>query len=135
LAQEEEDLAKGVAHHSDQHATNSIYSDISSGELKEIKNVDLDGSYGTKIDTLARQIIWLRGHDPGSKSIIFSQYKNFLGILDSAFRRFKIKTTSIDAKRGIEDFKTDPTVSPFLPLSFLLAVAHFDLGRMLSTAC
>lgn len=111
LAKEEENLAKGAAHYSDQHTTNSIYSDITSGELQEIKNVDLDGSYGTKIDTLARHIIWLREHDPGSKSIIFSQYKNFLGILDAAFRRFKIKTTSVDAKRGIEDFKTDHTVS------------------------
>ena len=89
---------------------NSIYTDISSGTLSEIKNIDLDSSFGTKIDTLARHILWLREHDPGSKSVVFSQYRYFLGILGSAFKKFQIGYSTFDNKDGIHMFKTDPSV-------------------------
>ncbi|CAI7615160.1 unnamed protein product [Penicillium glandicola] len=95
------------------HSQNAIYSDISSGHLNEIKNIDLDESYGTKIDTLARHILWLREHDPGAKSIIFSQYGTFLSVLQSAFYSLGIVTTSIDSSNGIEKFKTDPAIECF----------------------
>ncbi|KAJ5435722.1 Zinc finger RING-type [Penicillium cf. griseofulvum] len=95
------------------HSQNVIYSDISSGHLNEIKNIDLDASYGTKIDTLARHILWLREHDPGAKSIIFSQYGSFLSVLQSAFKLLGIVTTSIDTPNGIEKFKTDPAIECF----------------------
>jgi E3 ubiquitin-protein ligase SHPRH len=91
--------------------TNSIYEDVSSGVLQEIKNIDIRGSFGTKIDTLARHLIWLRQHDPGAKSIVFSQYKNFLQTLASAFSRFRIGYASIDSRDGIERFKRDSSVS------------------------
>ncbi|KAJ5670258.1 uncharacterized protein N7477_005621 [Penicillium maclennaniae] len=94
--------------------TNAIYSDISSGLLKEIKMIDLNGSFGTKIDTLARHVLWLREHDPGAKSIVFSQYKNFLTVLQRAFQRFGIISSSVDAPGGIEKFKKDPAVECFL---------------------
>ena len=89
----------------------SIYSDISESMLCQIKNVDLDGSFGTKIDTLARHILWIREHDPGSKAIVFSQYKDFLDVLARAFAQFGIGFTGIDRKGGIEKFKHDPGVS------------------------
>lgn len=91
-------------------STNSIYHDISSSTLNEIKNIDLNSSFGTKIDTLARHIMWLREHDPGAKSVVFSQYKNFLEILASALSRFKIGFSSVDSKDGIQNFKSDPAV-------------------------
>ncbi|GKZ35314.1 hypothetical protein AbraIFM66950_005909, partial [Aspergillus brasiliensis] len=91
-----------------------------SSTLREIKNIDLDSSYGTKIDTLARHILWLREHDPGAKSVVFSQYKNFLEILANALSRFKIGFSSVDAKDGIQSFKSDPAVECFL----LHAKAH-----------
>lgn len=105
---------------SDRPSKNSIYSDISSGVLREIKNIDLDRSFGTKIDTLARHIMWLREHDPGAKSIVFSQYKNFLGVLATAFTRFKIGFSSVDEKGGIERFKSDPAVCKYKVFSPLL---------------
>ncbi|KAJ5585307.1 uncharacterized protein N7459_005107 [Penicillium hispanicum] len=111
LAQEEESPAK---FDQERHSKNAIYSDISSGLLKEIKNIDLDGSFGTKIDTLARHILWLREHDPGTKSIVFSQYKNFLTVLQRAFHRFGIISSNVDAPGGIEKFKKDPAVECFL---------------------
>jgi E3 ubiquitin-protein ligase SHPRH len=99
----------------------SIYTGLNTSTLNEIKNIDIHGSFGTKIDTLARHIIWLRTADPGAKSIIFSQFRDFLEILARAFRRFKIGYSTIDDKKqGIERFKKDSTVECF----FLHAKAH-----------
>lgn len=49
----------------------TIYSGIRDTILNQIKSIDLDGSFGTKIDTLARHIMWIREHDPGAKSIVY----------------------------------------------------------------
>lgn len=93
----------------------AIYSEISKNKLAEIKNIDLQGpSFTTKVDTLARHLIWLRGSDPGAKSIIYSQFKDFLDVLARAFQRFRIGYSSIDKPDGIEKFKKDPSVECFL---------------------
>ena len=89
----------------------SIYSGISNAVLSQIKNVDVDGSFGTKIDTLARHILWIRESDPGAKCIVFSQFRDFLDVLARAFAQFKIGFTGIDRKGGVEKFMTDPSVS------------------------
>ena len=89
---------------------NSIYTDVSTSTLKEINGIELSGFYGSKIDALARHILWLRMHEPGSKSVVFSQYRGFLTVLGAAFSRFKIGHSSIENKGGIEDFKSNPAV-------------------------
>ena len=88
----------------------SIYTSINKTFLNQIKNVDLDGSFGTKIDTLARHVLWIRGKDPGAKCIVFSQYKDFLDVLGTAFGHFRIGFTSIEKKGGVEKFQKDPNV-------------------------
>ncbi|MCJ1276785.1 hypothetical protein MMC21_004592 [Puttea exsequens] len=98
----------------------AIYSGIRHTTLNQIKNVDLDGSFGTKVDTLARHILWLRQHDPGAKAIVFSQYRDFLDVLAKAFKHFKIGWTGIDQKDGIQKFMVDPSKECF----FLHAKAH-----------
>lgn len=93
----------------------AIYSELSKNTLAEIKNIELDGpSFTTKIDTLARHLIWLRESDPGAKSIIFSQFKDFLDVLGRAFQKFRISYASVDKPNGIEMFKQDPAVECFL---------------------
>ncbi|KEF63146.1 uncharacterized protein A1O9_01122 [Exophiala aquamarina CBS 119918] len=99
----------------------SIYSDISTSMLNEIKSIDLQGpSFGSKVDFLCRHLLWLRRHDPGSKAIIFSQYREFLDFLGRAFHDYKIAFSSIHDKNGIEKFKSDPATGCFL----LHAKAH-----------
>lgn len=98
----------------------TIYSDIRDAIFDQIKNMDVNGSFGTKIDTLARHMLWIRANDPGAKSIVFSQYKDFLDILSKAFTRFKIGFTGIDKKGGIERFKADPSVSAVYFFLFLI---------------
>jgi E3 ubiquitin-protein ligase SHPRH len=92
-----------------------IYSEFNSDKLAEIQNIELDGpSFTTKVDTLVKHLMWLRESDPGAKSIVFSQYKGFLGILRNAFARFGIGHASIDDSDGIKRFKEDPSIECFL---------------------
>ncbi|KAF4120181.1 E3 ubiquitin-protein ligase SHPRH [Geosmithia morbida] len=92
-----------------------IYSTFNAEKLAEIKNIELEGpSYTTKVDTLVRHLLWLREVDPGAKSIVFSQYKGFLSVLATAFRRFRIGFASIDTHGGTTRFKEDPSVEVFL---------------------
>ncbi|TQV99075.1 SNF2 family helicase/ATPase [Cordyceps javanica] len=105
----------------ERHQTNgvlrngTIYSEFNADKLAEIKNIDLDGpSFTTKVDTLVRHLLWLRESDPGAKSIIFSQYRDFLTVLHNAFSRFRIGYASIDEADGIARFKSDPAAECFL---------------------
>ena len=92
----------------------SIYSDIDTKLLEEIKSFDLPSSYGTKIDTLARHILWIREHDPGAKSIVFSQYREFLDVLGTAFKDFKIGYSRLGRNGAVEKFRQDPSVDCLL---------------------
>lgn len=93
----------------------TIYTELNTEKLAEIKNIDLDGpSFTTKVDTLVRHLLWLRESDPGAKSIVFSQYKEFLEVLALAFRRYRIGFTSFDKAHGITNFKEDPGTEVFL---------------------
>jgi E3 ubiquitin-protein ligase SHPRH len=82
--------------------------------MKEIKMIDLDGSYGTKVDMIARHLLWIRHNDPGAKSIVFSQFGDFLDVLREALERWKIGCSSIGDKKGISKFRWDPAVECFL---------------------
>ncbi|KAK1995784.1 SNF2 family domain-containing protein [Colletotrichum falcatum] len=99
-----------------QAAKNSgIYSHFSSEKLSQINDVELASlSFGTKVDTLVRHVLWLRESDPGAKSIIFTQYKSFLEILGAAFDHYKIGVSTIDRPNGVTRFKEDPGVECFM---------------------
>ncbi|EOA80939.1 uncharacterized protein SETTUDRAFT_144073 [Exserohilum turcica Et28A] len=92
----------------------SIYADISTATMKQIKTIDLDGSFGTKVDMIARHLLWIRANDPGAKSIIFSQFGDFFSVLREAFKKWKIGATSIADRDGIRLFKTDPSIECLL---------------------
>ena len=92
----------------------SIYSDVDSQLMQEIKSVDLPTSYGTKIDTLGRHLHWIREHDPGAKSIVFSQYREFLDVLATALHDFKIGCIRLGRASAAERFKSDPSVDCLL---------------------
>ncbi|RKK90438.1 putative ATP-dependent helicase [Fusarium oxysporum] len=110
----------GTENSHEQKQTNSpkktgIYSEFNSDKLAEIQKIELDGpSFTTKVDTLVKHLMWLRESDPGAKSIVFSQYKGFLGILRNAFSRFRIGYASIDDPDGIRRFKENASVECFL---------------------
>ena len=95
----------------------SIYTAIEDQTLNEIKMIDLPGaSFGSKVDTMVRHILWLRSSDPGAKTIIFSQYRDFLDVIGQAFRSSKIGFSEMSTKsgNGILRFREDASVECFL---------------------
>ena len=54
------------------------YNTIGPSLLAEIDTMEVCGSYGTKIDTLVRHLLFLQLTDPGAKSIVFSAWEDSL---------------------------------------------------------
>ncbi|EMC91337.1 hypothetical protein BAUCODRAFT_39506 [Baudoinia panamericana UAMH 10762] len=92
----------------------SIYSDVDSTLMDEIKSIDIPASYGTKIDTLGRHLHWIREHDPGAKSVVFSQFREFLDVLGTALSEFKIGYSRLGRNGAVEKFKHDPSIDCLL---------------------
>lgn len=89
----------------------SIYANFRADQL----DMDLPGPYfTTKVDTLVRHLLWLRISDPGAKSIIFSQFPDFLAILAQAFRQHNIGFSRYVDRNGIARFREDPGIECFL---------------------
>ncbi|KAI0840230.1 hypothetical protein F5Y06DRAFT_263990 [Hypoxylon sp. FL0890] len=92
-----------------------IYSEIDSDMLQAIKSIEVGApSFATKVNTLARHLLWLRVQDPGAKSVIFSQFSGFLEILARAFDEYRIGYSSSAKKNSIKTFKEDPAIECFL---------------------
>lgn len=92
----------------------TLYANIGNDTLAQIKSIDLNGSFGTKIDTLARHILWIRQHDPGAKAIVFSQFREFLDVLGTAFKQFGIGYSHMGKPGAIDRFKNDAGIECFL---------------------
>ncbi|KAK3956499.1 SNF2 family N-terminal domain-containing protein [Pseudoneurospora amorphoporcata] len=96
----------------------AIYTEFNPSKLAEIQNIDLENGphYTTKVDTLLRHLLWLRQSDLGAKSIVFSQYSDFLHVLAQAFERYRIGYSSFDqgAISSVASFRDDPSIEVFL---------------------
>ncbi|GAM83429.1 hypothetical protein ANO11243_014170 [Dothideomycetidae sp. 11243] len=93
-----------------------VYTSMSTSDLMAIKSIDLprSRSFGTKIDTISRHLLYIRRNDPGSKTLIFSQYRDFLGVLSSALTTFGISHTAITRPNSITRFREDASIEAFL---------------------
>lgn len=96
------------------NSTAGIYSSISKTVLDEIQGIELRNSFGTKIDTMGRHLLWIRDNDPGAKTIIFSQYSEFLRVFARSLGTLNIGYAEMRDPRGITRFKDDPAVECFL---------------------
>ena len=54
------------------------YNTVGHNLLSEIDTMEVRGSYGTKIDTLVRHLLYLQLADAGAKSIVFSAWEDSL---------------------------------------------------------
>lgn len=116
LAQEEQSEPSSPSQGSSKSATpgSTLYADISTDTLAQIKSIDLNGSFGTKIDTLARHILWIRKHDPGAKAIVFSQFREFLDVLGTAFKQFGVGYSRMGKLGAVDRFRNDAGIECFL---------------------
>jgi E3 ubiquitin-protein ligase SHPRH len=92
----------------------AIYSEVDNKLMDEVKSIDLPASFGTKIDTLGRHLLWIREHDPGAKAIVFSQYRDFLDVLGPAFATFKIGCSRLGRPGAVEKFRHDASIDCLL---------------------
>ncbi|OCH83870.1 hypothetical protein OBBRIDRAFT_786844 [Obba rivulosa] len=94
------------------------YNVIEPAVFEDIQSMESLGSYGSKIQTLIRHLLYISMMDPGSKSIIFSAWADSLHIIEHALRRNGITCLRIDQNRGKQNaakrFRTDPTISVLL---------------------
>ena len=54
------------------------YNVISPQTMQDIQAMEVYGSYGSKIETLLRHLVYLQVADPGAKSIVFSAWADSL---------------------------------------------------------
>lgn len=54
------------------------YNTVGPSLLAEIDTMEMHGSFGTKIDTLVRHLLYLQLADAGAKSIVFSAWEDSL---------------------------------------------------------
>ncbi|GAB7332912.1 hypothetical protein MBLNU13_g04623t2 [Cladosporium sp. NU13] len=102
------------ANESSPRQQSAIYSEVDNKLMNELKAIDLPASFGTKIDTLGRHLLWIREHDPGAKAIVFSQYRDFLDVLGRAFGTFKIGYSRLGRPGAVEKFRHDASVDCLL---------------------
>ena len=111
---------------------NFIYQGLPISEIRQISNIKLRKSYGTKVDMIIRQVKYLMKKEKGVQILIFSQWNPFLQLLGTAMRSEGIRLNSwTDQKSGtgettrkksvnkklgesIKEFKSNPAITCFL---------------------
>ncbi|KAI5993262.1 SNF2 family N-terminal domain-containing protein [Pisolithus albus] len=95
------------------------YNMISPSLFHEIQEIESEGSYGSKIETLIRHLLHIQVSDPGSKSIVFSAWADSLHIIEHALRHNGISSIRLDKTQGkgnsaAKKFRTDPSLQVLL---------------------
>lgn len=66
-------------------AVHQVYRQLDYETLKKISQIKLKNSYGSKVDLIVKQILYLKSQDPDVQIVIFSQWQDLLIILAFAF--------------------------------------------------
>ncbi|KAJ3207758.1 hypothetical protein HDU67_007260 [Dinochytrium kinnereticum] len=86
--------------------------------LKTLQQIPTKGSFGTKIDTLLKHLLYLRADDPTCKALIFSQWDQVLNILSAALQFNSIAFVRMEggkkSKEAVRRFKEDPDIQVFM---------------------
>ncbi|KAI0053500.1 hypothetical protein FA95DRAFT_1579571 [Auriscalpium vulgare] len=73
--------------------------------VEEINSMESHGSYGSKIQTLVRHLLYLQLSDPGAKSIVFSAWADSLHNVLTA-----CATNASGGRHAAKKFRTDPDI-------------------------
>ncbi|CCH45549.1 putative ATP-dependent helicase [Wickerhamomyces ciferrii] len=104
-----------------------IYSKIDENSLKEINSIKINNNYGSKINTIIKQVLWLKKQNPQVQIVIYSQWSQLLSIIGQAFNQNGIKFLGSKnslyktgsggkskIKTDISNFKKDSRITCFL---------------------
>jgi len=103
-----------------------IYTSINATILGQIKGMHIQKSFGSKVDMIMKHLLWLRTSNRGSKSVIFTQWKDVINVLQKALDGNQIKYSSLEERDGVKKFKTDPHVRIMTIFSLLVHLEHAD---------
>ncbi|GEQ70207.1 hypothetical protein JCM33374_g3883 [Metschnikowia sp. JCM 33374] len=81
-------------HQDEKSAVNQIYKQIDEETLRKVERMHLVNSYGSKVDLIVKQVLYLRSQDPNVQIVIFSQWHDLLVILAFAFDKMNISYVS-----------------------------------------
>ncbi|KAI0334196.1 hypothetical protein GY45DRAFT_1318648 [Cubamyces sp. BRFM 1775] len=94
------------------------YNVINPQVMQDIQAMEVFGSYGSKIETLLRHLVYLQVADPGAKSIVFSAWADSLLIVQHALQANAISCLRVDQNSGKQNaakkFRTNPNISVLL---------------------
>ncbi|PVH17708.1 uncharacterized protein CXQ87_000601 [Candidozyma duobushaemuli] len=75
-------------------AVHQIYKQLDDETLRRISSIKLKNSYGSKVDLIVKQVLYLRSKDPQVQIVVFSQWQDLLVILAYAFDMAEISYVS-----------------------------------------
>ncbi|KAH7882755.1 SNF2 family N-terminal domain-containing protein [Phlebopus sp. FC_14] len=96
------------------------YNMIDPSLFSDIQMIESNGSYGSKIQTLVRHLLYIQLVEPGAKSIVFSAWADSLTIIAHALYANNIPYLRLDQTRGkggggaAKRFRTDPGLQVLL---------------------
>ncbi|KAI0697783.1 SNF2 family N-terminal domain-containing protein [Cytidiella melzeri] len=94
------------------------YNVINPSTMQTIELMESQGSYGSKIQTLVRHLLYIQIAEPGAKSIVFSAWADSLQIIEHALTQNGIPSLRIDQNKKKESaakrFKADPSLQVLL---------------------
>ncbi|THG95740.1 hypothetical protein EW026_g5964 [Hermanssonia centrifuga] len=94
------------------------YNVIDPDVFESIQTMESHGSYGSKIQTLIRHLLYVQVIDPGAQSIVFSAWADSLKIIDHALKSNGITCLRIDQAKGKQNaakrFRTNPGIQVLL---------------------
>lgn len=81
-------------HHTANSSIHSVYSQLDDTTLRKIHQIRLSNSFGSKVDLIVKQVLYLKSLNPEVQIVVFSQWQDLLAILTFAFDKAGISHVS-----------------------------------------
>lgn len=104
-----------------------VYHKMDEDDLSDINSISIRNNFGSKVNTIVKQVLWLKKRDPSVQIIIYSQWTQLLQIIGSALRQNSVKYLGSKntlsrigqgrrtaLKSDISQFKKDSSITCFL---------------------
>lgn len=97
----------------DHDELHQVYKTLDPVTLRKIQNIQLDNSYGSKVDLIVKQVLYLKSLDSEVQIVIFSQWQDLLLILAYAFDQARITHVTAKSSTGLNKKKLDNPAEQF----------------------
>lgn len=104
-----------------------VYQKLDKDDLSDINEIKIKNNYGAKVNTIVKQVLWIKKQNPIAQIVIYSQWTQLLHIIANAFKQNGIlflgskntlprvgKGRASALKSDIAQFKKDQRITCFL---------------------